>query len=146
MKSASLFVALFATCATTPSQAPAPVPSLSAAAASTVKHDDDRLALGGMTTDPHEHVADEDQLAIRGVIRTHEAELQPCFAKAPDAHGRVTVQFEIGEGGAVASALAQNTTLHARNVEDCIVGAVKSWQFDKPKRGRNVTVSFPFSH
>ena len=127
-------------------QTPTMVPSLPAAAAGSVKNDDDHTVLGGMTKDPHAEVSDEDQLAIRGVIKAHERDTQACFAKAPDAHGRVEVQFEIAEDGAVAAALTHNTTLHARAVEDCLVGAVKALKFDKPKRDRNVTVTFPFEH
>ena len=54
------------------------------------------------------------------------------------------VQFTIAASGQVIASVLQNSTIGNARVENCIVQAVKRWEFPKPLGGGIVIVSYPF--
>jgi TonB family protein len=66
------------------------------------------------------------------------------LAKKPDLYGRVMVQFTIAGTGAVVASVVQNSTMNNPEVEQCIAGALRRWEFPKPQGGGVVIVSYPF--
>ena len=84
---------------------------------------------------------------IRRVIRKHKGELDGCYRRRMVRHsegGKVKVEFYIDGKGSVTSAAIIDNTLNDGNVEDCLVAAVRTWQFPKPKGGGVVIVKYPF--
>lgn len=90
-----------------------------------------------------------DKELIRRVVHRHLNEVKFCYeqqlAKKPDLDGRIGVQFTIAGTGAVLLSTLQSSTMHDPFVEQCVVGAVRRWEFPKPRGGGIVTVSYPFS-
>ncbi len=89
-----------------------------------------------------------DKEIIRRIIRRHINEVKYCYdqelQRKPDLGGRITVQFTISPNGAVATSVLQQSTVGNPRVENCIVQAVRRWEFPKPLGGGIVIVSYPF--
>ncbi len=88
-----------------------------------------------------------DKELIRRIIRRHINEVKFCYEKELTKNtalqGRVMVQFTIAATGGVISSIVQSSTMGNPNVEQCIAGAVRRWEFPKPQGGI-VVVSYPF--
>jgi hypothetical protein len=54
------------------------------------------------------------------------------------------VQFTIAASGQVIASVLQYSTIANARVENCVVQAVKRWEFPKPLGGGIVIVSYPF--
>ena len=84
---------------------------------------------------------------VRDVIFKHIGEVKHCYEleleKNQDLAGRVMVNFTISADGKVTESKIDKTTLRNETVEKCIVEAVRTWEFPKPKGGI-VTVTYPF--
>jgi metallo-beta-lactamase class B len=89
-----------------------------------------------------------DKEIIRRIIRSHIDEVRDCYElqlpKKPDLAGRIMVDFTIAASGDVVAAKPQSSTLGSPPLEQCIVAAVRTWQFPKPLGGGIVMVSYPF--
>jgi len=90
-----------------------------------------------------------DKEIIGRIIRQHTGQVRACYepelTKRPDLFGRVMVQFTIGRAGDVIASTLQSSTMGAPRVEDCVVKAVRGWQFPKPPGGGIVIASYPFA-
>lgn len=84
---------------------------------------------------------------VRDVIFKHIGEVKHCYEleleKNQDLAGRVMVNFTISAEGKVTESKIDKTTLRNEAAEKCIVEAVRTWEFPKPKGGI-VTVTYPF--
>jgi hypothetical protein len=89
---------------------------------------------------------DRDQIAA--VINRNRGQIIYCYEKGLQIQsaltGRVAVNFTIGTRGAVNVARVAHTSLHADNVEDCIIDKLKSWKFPRPVGNVQVNVTYPF--
>ena len=89
-----------------------------------------------------------DKEIIRRIIRRHINEVKYCYEqellKKPELGGRVVVQFTISAAGQVIASVLQNSTMGNVRVENCVVQAVRRWEFPKPLGGGIVIVSYPF--
>jgi len=93
-----------------------------------------------------------DRDVIRRVIRRHIHEVRHCYevglVNDPNLSGRVTVAFIVDATGAVSSAsLADSTFVDSSSsgsVVECILAAVRRWQFPAPEGGAIVGVNYPF--
>jgi TonB family protein len=90
-----------------------------------------------------------DKEIIRRIIRRHINEVKYCYetelTKKADLSGRVSVQFTIAATGAVITSVLQSSTMGNIRVENCVVQAVRRWEFPKPLGGGIVIVSYPFN-
>jgi len=90
-----------------------------------------------------------DKEIIRRIIRRHINEVKYCYetelVKKPDLSGRVAVQFTIAASGQVIASVLQSSTMGNIRVENCVVQAVRRWEFPKPMGGGIVIVSYPFN-
>jgi TonB family protein len=89
-----------------------------------------------------------DKELIRQVIQRNRGQIRFCYesqlTKYPKLGGKVAVKFVInGEGRVVSSEVAQSTAGNAE-LESCVAGRVRTWQFPKPKGGGVVVVTYPF--
>ena len=89
-----------------------------------------------------------DREQIAEVIQRHLGQIRFCYEQGlqekPQLNGRVAIRFYINGGGFVNTAAVSNTSLHAGDVESCIVGHLKSWKFPEPRGGVVVKVTYPF--
>jgi TonB family protein len=90
-----------------------------------------------------------DKEIIRRIIRRHINEVKYCYeqelTRKPELGGRVAVQFTIAATGQVVASVLQNSTMGNLRVENCVVQAVRRWEFPKPLGGGIVIVTYPFS-
>jgi TonB family protein len=90
-----------------------------------------------------------DKEIIRRIIRRHINEVKYCYetelTKKADLSGRVAVQFTIAATGQVIASVLQSSTMGNIRVENCVVQAVRRWEFPKPMGGGIVIVSYPFN-
>jgi TonB family protein len=90
-----------------------------------------------------------DKEIIRRIIRRHINEVKYCYetelTKKADLSGRVSVQFTIAATGQVIASVLQSSTMGNLRVENCVVQAVRRWEFPKPMGGGIVIVSYPFN-
>jgi TonB family protein len=89
-----------------------------------------------------------DKELIRQVIQRNRGQIRFCYesqlTKYPKLSGKVAVKFVINaEGKVVSSDVAQSTAGNAE-LESCVAGRVRTWQFPKPKGGGVVIVTYPF--
>lgn len=96
---------------------------------------------------PQINNGDFDRELIRRVIRRHLPEVKYCYERELTRNqslaGRVQVRFLIGATGAVQFSGLQSSDLGNPVTEQCIVSAVKRWEFPKPPHGV-VDVTYPF--
>jgi TonB family protein len=85
---------------------------------------------------------------IRRVVRQHLNEIKFCYdkelMKKSELGGRVMTQFTIAGNGKVAVAGIASSTIADPAVEQCMVGAIRRWEFPRPEGGGLVSVSYPF--
>jgi TonB family protein len=90
-----------------------------------------------------------DKEIIRRVIRRHINDVKACYerelAGQPDLGGRIEVEFTIGGTGQVVASTLADSTMGNRQVEACVVKAVREWEFPKPLGGGIVVVKYPFN-
>ncbi len=89
-----------------------------------------------------------DKEIIRRIVRRHMNEIKYCYEqellKKPELGGRVAVQWTISASGQVVSSVLSSSTLSNARAENCIVQAVRRWEFPKPLGGGIVIVTYPF--
>jgi len=90
-----------------------------------------------------------DKEIVRRIVRTHMNEVKFCYdqelARSPTLAGRISVQFSISPTGQVLTSVMQSTSMDNARVENCVVNAVRRWEFPKPTGGGLVIVLYPFS-
>ncbi len=90
-----------------------------------------------------------DKEIIRRIVHLHMNEVKYCYdqelVKKPALAGRISVQFAISPVGQVLTSVMQSTTMENARVENCVVNAVRRWEFPKPTGGGVVIVLYPFS-
>ncbi|MBN2493508.1 MAG: TonB family protein [Deltaproteobacteria bacterium] len=85
---------------------------------------------------------------LLSVIKAHLKEIQHCWESdlrcCPPLMVKVVVRFQIGPDGAVVEAGIEQDSSASEQLETCILEAVRSWRFPKPRDGAPVSVSYPF--
>lgn len=88
-----------------------------------------------------------DQASVQRYIRRYTNHVRFCYDKEltrnPALAGTVTVQFTIEPKGTVSGCTMQSSTVKNPAVEQCIVTAVRRWEFPPPE-GAKVVVTYPF--
>ena len=86
------------------------------------------------------------QQQIVDVIRAQRAHVTNCANASPTdpAQGLVVVKLVIGGDGRVTQAQAIESSMGRPGVEECIVGAAKTWSFPEPKGGGIAIATYPF--
>jgi TonB family protein len=93
--------------------------------------------------------ADSIDLAeIRSVVRSHHADLKRCYdpslGEARRPVGTASLRWAIGEDGQVRAVEVLSSTHGFPALDTCIVEAVRSWRFRRPRGGGVVVVTYPF--
>jgi len=89
-----------------------------------------------------------DRDIVRRIARAHINEVRYCYNQGlqrdPDLEGRVSVQFDVGANGRVATAIVQQSTLDDDDTAGCVARAVEGWKFPRPADAQAVTITYPF--
>ena len=84
---------------------------------------------------------------IRDVVHEHRAQIKQCYetsaAKKKNLAGKVVAHFVISDEGKVSEASIKEASIDDEGLKTCVVSAVKTWKFPKPKHGP-VAINFPF--
>ena len=91
-----------------------------------------------------------DRDIVRRIARAHINEVRHCYNlglhEQPELSGTVEIEFVIGADGRVRKTKdVTGARLASRDVRRCVAAAVRRWNFPKPKSGKQVTVSYPFT-
>lgn len=85
---------------------------------------------------------------LRRIGRAHYNAIRNCYRQAlnttPGAQGRLVVTFEITGEGKVEGPTISQKTIESERLEACVLEAVSSWKFPRPKGGA-LTASYPFA-
>jgi len=86
---------------------------------------------------------------IKSVIESHSSEIENCYQKNFQGNknlaGKIRVQFIINSAGRVTSASISQSGINNSGLENCVISALKSWQFLKPRVIGSVNISYPFT-
>jgi len=89
-----------------------------------------------------------DREAIRRVILANYRVIKTCYEKelnrTPDLVGKLVIEWDIGEKGAVLRTAVQRNELGNKAVADCLMGRLRMWRFPEPPTNEVVTVAYPF--
>jgi TonB family protein len=89
-----------------------------------------------------------DKELIRKVIHANRGQIRYCYEsqlnRFPKLNGKVAVKFVISPTGSVSTSSVAQTTVGNAELEACVAGRVRTWQFPKPKGGGVVIVTYPF--
>jgi TonB family protein len=84
---------------------------------------------------------------VLGVINRRIGGVRACYSRAlksnPNIFGRLEIQFTIGSTGQVTDVEVLNDTIGSDSLRECIISAVRTWNFPAPKDG-DVTIKYPF--
>ena len=102
----------------------------------------------GITSSDATVVGSLDKELIRQVIRRNINQVRYCYEtqlqRNPKLNGKVSVKFVISAAGTVASSQVASSTVDNAELEACVAGRVRAWEFPKPKGGGVVVVTYPF--
>lgn len=88
----------------------------------------------------------EERRSIGDFIRDHSGEIRECYAKRlqerPTLQGKLVARFDIGPAGRVIGAAADG--IADRELQLCVVRAIRAWEFARPQSGGKLRVAYPF--
>jgi outer membrane biosynthesis protein TonB len=97
---------------------------------------------------PEVSVVGMDKELIRQVIHAHKSEVRYCYelelTRNPKLEGKTAVRFLISHTGAVTVSNVVESTVRSSQLESCVAGRVRTWQFPRPPGGGTVVVTYPF--
>lgn len=89
-----------------------------------------------------------DREAVRRVVQAGMREIRSCYErqlnKNKGLEGRIVLAWVIAEQGKVLSARVKNSNMNNKELEECMIGRLKTWRFPEPPAGGHPEVSFPF--
>lgn len=90
-----------------------------------------------------------DREAVDLVVMKNIGQITYCYEiglqKKSNLRGRVLVDFTINSKGYISALSISSSSLHAPNVESCMLSKIKGWKFPQPVGGVSVDVNYPFS-
>lgn len=86
--------------------------------------------------------------SVQGVVRSHEPDLKACYearlAEGKDVQGEMVLTFVIGVDGLPDRPRLRKSTLRDKDVEACVLRAVRRWIFPRPPRPQPVELPLKF--
>ncbi len=79
----------------------------------------------------------EERRAIGDYVRDKKR-----LQERPTLQGKLIARFDIGPSGKVIGATADG--IADRELQVCVVQAVRKWEFEKPQSGGKLRVAYPF--
>lgn len=106
---------------------------------------------GVVTQTPTQNVGVQgslDRAQIAAVVNKHIAEIRHCYEKNlindPSLNGKIQVEWTINPDGTVAGVKTLFSSMKGGDVNGCIGGRIREWQFPRPKGNGYVIVNYPF--
>ncbi len=97
---------------------------------------------------PKEMGPTNDHEAIRQVIRQNIKSFEACYndslRRNKDAYGKIEIEWDIIEKGAVKNAKTVSSTLNDPKLDDCMVKVVAKLTFPEPPATQIARVRYPF--
>lgn len=88
----------------------------------------------------------EERKAIGDYIRDNSGDVRDCYARRlqerPTLAGKLIARFDIGPNGKVIGASADG--IADKDLQVCVVQAVRKWEFERPQSGGKLRVAYPF--
>ena len=92
-----------------------------------------------------------DHKAVASTMESHRKYIGNCYGKAlltkgnENLTGRMLVQFNIGPDGRSHNAqiLAKESTIQDKNLNQCILEGLRSWDFPVHPEGKLVSINYP---
>lgn len=83
---------------------------------------------------------------IGSTVRHHTSDVRACYVHAltlrPALSGQLVVRFTVEASGVVSAVRIERDTVGDRSMNECVLAAVRGWQF--PRGAEAETVSYPF--
>ena len=102
----------------------------------------------GITSSEPMVVGSLDKELIRKVIHANRNQIRYCYEsqlnRFPKLEGKVAIRFMITAQGSVSQSNVAQSTVNNAELEACVAGRVRMWNFPKPKGGGIVIVTYPF--
>jgi TonB family protein len=102
----------------------------------------------GITSSDPMVVGSLDKELIRKVIHANRNQIRFCYEsqlnRFPKLDGKVAIRFMITAQGSVSQSSVAQSTVNNAELEACVAGRVRMWNFPKPKGGGIVIVTYPF--
>lgn len=102
----------------------------------------------GITSSDPMVVGSLDKELIRKVIHANRNQIRYCYEsqlnRFPKLSGKVAIRFMITAQGSVSQSSVAQSTVGNAELEACVAGRVRTWNFPKPKGGGIVIVTYPF--
>lgn len=102
----------------------------------------------GITSSEPMVVGSLDKELIRKVIHANRNQIRYCYEsqlnRFPKLEGKVAIRFMITAQGSVSQSSVAQSTVNNAELEACVAGRVRMWNFPKPKGGGIVIVTYPF--
>lgn len=93
---------------------------------------------------------DSDREKIMAVVQNNAKDVRRCYERKglrsdPKLEGSVKVGLTVLDTGKASNIRVISSTLNSRDVENCIVEKVASWDFPAPPKGASVTIDGLFN-
>jgi hypothetical protein len=102
----------------------------------------------GITSSDPMVVGSLDKELIRKVIHANRNQIRYCYEsqlnRFPKLAGKISIRFMISAQGSVSQSSVAQSTVNNAEMEACVAGRVRMWNFPKPKGGGIVIVTYPF--
>ncbi len=117
-------------------------------ARATVILDREEIGRERMTTLGPTVMGSLDKDLVAKVVQANQRQILYCYEmqlnRLPHLSGKVVVKFVVSPTGSVANASVAQSTVNNAELESCMAGRVKTWQFPKPQGGGVAIVTYPF--
>jgi len=102
-------------------------------------------------TDNPEVLKEVDRKGISQTMFRHRKHMSHCYGEAltkkgqEKLKGKIMVQFNIGQDGRAREiqALNKESTIQDKDLNNCIVKGLESWEFPVHPKGEVITVKYP---
>lgn len=89
-----------------------------------------------------------DRILVRNIVKQRIGDLRVCYAKGVEKNsslgGKIGVRWVLEPKGIVSGAVLTSSTLNDRDVEDCMVNAIRKWTFPPLQTDVPAQIDFPF--
>lgn len=88
---------------------------------------------------------------IASFVKERRDKVRPCYDKVqksqPQLKGDLMIRFELDPAGKMKKATfsAEESTLVSKEVADCVIAEMKTWNFPASSRGMDTSVGYPFN-
>ena len=87
---------------------------------------------------------------IGPTVRRHAGDVRACYLRAlslrPELRGRLVVRITVEGSGVVSAAHIESDSIGDPSLQQCVLGAVRGWQFPTADEAETVTLPFDLAN